>query len=119
MRTKIAVLAILIFGIFSINALSEKSDGNVDEMSTPTFSSSPYEPTPTPTPSLTSSEVVIGLQVWSYKRVFPLLDGLFQDVASMQLKQLQLDPNQSNGSQVDALAQNFQMQVGLWAFLHA
>jgi|GEM_PF-2064414 len=112
MRTKIAVLAILIFGIFSINALSEKSDGNVDEMSTPTFSSSPYEPTPTPTPSLTSSEVVIGLQVWSYKRVFPLLDGLFQDVASMQLKQLQLDPNQSNGSQVDALAQNFQMQVG-------
>jgi hypothetical protein len=50
--------------------------------------------------------------MWSYQRVFPLLDGMFQDVVSTQLKALTLDPNAGNGNQVDAIVQNAQIQVG-------
>jgi len=57
-------------------------------------------------------EVTIGAQVWAYDRVYPLLDGLFQDAASTQLQQLVLDPNKANSSQLDALIQSFQVQAG-------
>ena len=57
-------------------------------------------------------EVTIGAQVWDYDRVYPLLDGLFQDAASTQLQPLILDPNKANSSQLDALIQSFQVQAG-------
>jgi hypothetical protein len=56
-------------------------------------------------------EVILSGQVWRYPRVYPLLDGLFQDVASTQLKNLALDPNASNGTSLDALQQSFQFQL--------
>ncbi len=59
-----------------------------------------------------ASEVTIGAEVWNYNRVYPLLDGLFQDAASTQVQQLTLDPNKANGSQLDALIQSFQVQAG-------
>ena len=58
------------------------------------------------------SEVTIGAQAWAYDRVYPLLDGLFQDTASTGIKGLTLDPNASNGTQVDALVQSLQIQAG-------
>jgi hypothetical protein len=57
-------------------------------------------------------EVIIGSEVWSYQRVFPLLDGLFQDVANTQVQSALLNPNSANGSQTDALQQAFQLQAG-------
>ncbi len=56
-------------------------------------------------------EVILNGQAWQYSRVYPLLDGLFQDVASTQLKNLTLDPNASNGTSLDALQQSIQFQV--------
>jgi len=56
-------------------------------------------------------EVILSGQAWRYSRVYPLLDGLFQDVASTQLKSLILDPNASNGTSLDALQQSIQFQV--------
>jgi len=56
-------------------------------------------------------EIIFNGQVWRYVRVYPLLDGLFQDVASTQLKNLALDPNASNGTSLDALQQAFQFQL--------
>jgi hypothetical protein len=58
------------------------------------------------------SEVSIGAQAWAYDRVYPLLDGLFQDTASTQIAALTLNPNASNDSQVDALVQSLQIQAG-------
>jgi hypothetical protein len=58
------------------------------------------------------NEVTVGVEVWSYERLYPLLDGLFQDVASTSVSSLSLSPNSSNGSQLDALAQSFQLQLG-------
>jgi hypothetical protein len=43
-----------------------------------------------------------------YARAFPLLDGIVQDVAAVQLKQLVLDPNAANASSLDAVLQQFQ-----------
>lgn len=57
-------------------------------------------------------EVTVGAQVWSYDRVYPLLDGLLQDAASTQLQQLVLDPNKANSTQLDALVQALQVQAG-------
>ncbi len=56
-------------------------------------------------------EVILSGQAWRYSRVYPLLDGLFQDVASTQLKNLVLDPNAANGTSLDALQQSIQFQV--------
>ncbi|MGB9228899.1 MAG: hypothetical protein WCC24_04110 [Terracidiphilus sp.] len=59
-----------------------------------------------------NQEVTIGAQLWKYDRVYPLLDGLFQDAASTQVQLLTLDPNKANSSQLDALIQSFQVQAG-------
>jgi hypothetical protein len=59
---------------------------------------------------LKKHEVVIGTQVWSYSRIYPLLDGLLQDVAATQVSSLTLNPNSSNGTNLDALQQAFQLQ---------
>ena len=58
------------------------------------------------------NEVTIGAQVWSYDRVYPLLDGLLQDAANTQVNPLVLDPNKANSTQLDALIQSFQLQAG-------
>jgi hypothetical protein len=49
------------------------------------LSALPTSSSPGPTPD---PEIIIGTQVWSYRRVFPLLDGLFQDVANTQIQSL-------------------------------
>ncbi len=59
-----------------------------------------------------SSEVTLGAQAWSFDRVYPLLDGLFQDAASTQVANLTLNPNLANGTQLDAVVQSFQVQAG-------
>lgn len=59
---------------------------------------------------LEDREVVVGAQVWSYPRIYPLLDGLLQDVAATQVSALTLNPNAANGSTLDALQQAFQVQ---------
>jgi hypothetical protein len=41
-------------------------------------------------------------RIWSYDRVYPLLDGIFQDVASTQVSQLTLSPNNANASSLNA-----------------
>ena len=56
-------------------------------------------------------DVTVGVRVWPYSRIYPLLDGLFQDVAATQLKALSLDPNNPNGTNLDALQQVFQLQA--------
>jgi hypothetical protein len=56
-------------------------------------------------------DVTVSVRVWPYRRIFPLLDGLFQDVAATQIKNLSLDPNGANGTNLDALQQAFQLQV--------
>jgi hypothetical protein len=59
-----------------------------------------------------SSEITLGAQAWSFDRVYPLLDGLFQDAASTQVAGLTLNPNSANGTQLDALVQSLQIQAG-------
>jgi hypothetical protein len=56
-------------------------------------------------------DVTIGVNTWSYERIYPLLDGLFQDVSATQVKALSLDPNAANGTNLDALQQAFQLQA--------
>jgi hypothetical protein len=60
---------------------------------------------------ITQQEVILSGQAWRYTRVYPLLDGLFQDVASTQLKSLVLDPNVSSGTSLDAMQQSIQFQL--------
>ena len=58
------------------------------------------------------AEVEIGApKILEYSRVYPLLDGLFQDVATTQIAALTLNPNQPNASALDALQQVFQLQM--------
>src|SRR6202030_3118510 len=58
------------------------------------------------------AEVEIGVpKILEYSRVYPLLDGLFQDVAATQLASLTLNPNAPNASALDALQQVFQLQL--------
>jgi hypothetical protein len=58
------------------------------------------------------AEVEIGIpKILEYSRVYPLLDGLFQDVAATQLASLTLNPNAPNASALDALQQVFQLQL--------
>lgn len=42
-------------------------------------------------------------RVWIYQRVYPFLDGIFQDVASTQVAPLVLNANSANASQLNAL----------------
>ena len=57
-------------------------------------------------------DVIIGTpKPIPYSRAFPLLDGIFQDVAAVQLKQLVLDPNTANTSNLNAILQQFQLSV--------
>ena len=49
--------------------------------------------------------------MWGYQRVYPLLDGLFQDAASIQVSQLTLSPNAANASSLDAIQNAFQLGV--------
>lgn len=46
-------------------------------------------------------------RVWTYTRVYPFLDGIFQDVSSTQIAPLVLNPNAANASQLDALQTAF------------
>lgn len=58
------------------------------------------------------SNVTIGQpKVWDYSRVYPLMDGLFQDVSSIQVPALSINPNTANASNLDALQQVFQLYV--------
>ena len=58
------------------------------------------------------AEVEIGVpKILEYSRVYPLLDGLFQDVAATQPASLTLNPNAPNASALDALQQVFQLQL--------
>ena len=58
------------------------------------------------------AEVQIGLpKILDYSRVYPLLDGLFLDVAATQIASLTLNPNAPNASALDALQQVFQLQL--------
>ena len=57
------------------------------------------------------SDVTVSVRVWPYSRIYPLLDGLFQDVAATQIKSLSLDPNAANGTNLDALQQVLQVQA--------
>jgi hypothetical protein len=56
-------------------------------------------------------DITIGVRVWEYNRIYPLLDGLFQDVANTQIKSLVLDPNAANATRLDALLQVLQVQA--------
>lgn len=47
-------------------------------------------------------------RVWGYDRLYPLLDGLFQDVSATQLAQLTLNPNAANAASLDAVQSAFQ-----------
>lgn len=64
------------------------------------------------TKSIVSNEpedVIIGdPQPIPYSQAFPLLDGLFQDVAAIQISALDLNANSSNVNRLDALMQQFQ-----------
>lgn len=62
-------------------------------------------------------DVTVGVRVWDYSRIYPLLDGLFQDVAAIQVKQLQMDPSAANGTSLDPLQQVFRLQAGYSATL--
>lgn len=50
-------------------------------------------------------------RLWSYKRVYPFLDGVFQDVASTQVSSLSLNANGANASTLDATLNSFQAGV--------
>lgn len=49
--------------------------------------------------------------VRSYARIFPLLDGMLQDIAAIQAKQLMLDVTQLNGNSYNAASTQFGAQV--------
>lgn len=57
-------------------------------------------------------EVTVSIEMWTYQRVFPLLDGLFQDVEATQLSSLSLGANSSNATSIDAIQQGIQVQAG-------
>ncbi|MCU1304949.1 MAG: hypothetical protein JWQ87_5233 [Candidatus Sulfotelmatobacter sp.] len=57
-------------------------------------------------------EITVGARVWKYDRVYPLLDGLFEDVVSSQVAPLLLNNNSSNASKLDAVVQSLQIQAG-------
>jgi hypothetical protein len=77
-----------------------------------TASSVAQEPSPSPRQMPQGLEVSIGVRGWKYDRVYPLLDGMFQDIASSQVPQLKLDSNASNGANLDAVIQSMQIQAG-------
>lgn len=84
-----------------VNSAGKNSSG---EVSTPVATTPPRSPQ--------GQEVVIGARLWRYDRVYPLLDGLFQDVVSSQVTQLLLNNNAANASSLDALTQSFSLQAG-------
>lgn len=59
--------------------------------------------------ALRRQEVTVGTQVWGYSRVYPPLDGLFQDVSAIQVAPLMLDSNASNGASMDFPQQSLQV----------
>lgn len=50
-------------------------------------------------------------RIWSYQRIYPFLDGLFQDVASTQVSPLSLNPNSANASNLDAIQTSIQAGI--------
>ncbi len=54
-------------------------------------------------------------KVGGYDRIYPFLDGLFQDVATTKLNVLTLDPNGANASSLDAVLNSFQAGVSFSA----
>jgi hypothetical protein len=64
--------------------------------------------TNTATPDVTVGQPV----AIQYSQIYPLLDGLFQDVSGMQISQLTgLNPNGANASNLDAVLQQFQASL--------
>ena len=47
-------------------------------------------------------------RIWDYARIYPFLDGLFQDAASTAVKAQQLDAAGINASALDAVQNSFQ-----------
>jgi|SRR5579863_7260999 len=60
---------------------------------------------------LRDHEVTFSAQVWGYSRVYPLLDGLLQDIAATQASPLVLGANAPNGTAIDAVQQSLQVQL--------
>jgi hypothetical protein len=60
---------------------------------------------------LRNKEVTFSAEVWGYSRVFPLLDGLLQDISATQVAPVALNPNAPNGTSVDAIQQSLQLQL--------
>ena len=50
-------------------------------------------------------------QVWGFSRIYPLLDGLLQDISATQVAPMALNPNSPNGTSVDAVQQSLQLQL--------
>lgn len=63
--------------------------------------------------STVTSDVIIGTPMRiPYSRIYPLLDGLFQDVSAIQIAQLNaLSANGTNASSLDAVIQQFQASL--------
>lgn len=61
--------------------------------------------------TLRDNEVTLSAQVWGFSRVFPLLDGLLQDISATQVATVALNPNAPNGTSVDAVQQSLQFQL--------
>jgi hypothetical protein len=60
---------------------------------------------------LRKNEVTLSSQVWGFSRIYPLLDGLLQDISATQVANMTLNPNSANGTSVDALQQSLQFQL--------
>jgi hypothetical protein len=61
--------------------------------------------------TLRHKEVSVSVQSWDYSRIYPLLDGLFQDANAATVIVPQLDANKSNATSLDATQQSVQMQL--------
>src|SRR6185437_2767552 len=108
MRKVLVVTAILVCSLcsaalrpkFALNLHMELKEAGDAEQAAPAApavaaASAAPEATPPPTPPKgpQGQEVVIGARAWRYDRVYPLLDGLFQDVVSSSVAQLTLNNN--------------------------
>ncbi|WP_263358637.1 hypothetical protein [Acidicapsa ligni] len=55
------------------------------------------------------TEVTVGVQTWTYQRLYPLLSSLYNDLMNSTAA---LNPNAANGTSTDALIQSLQVQFG-------
>jgi len=61
--------------------------------------------------TLRKQEVTFSAEVWGFARIYPLLDGLLQDISATQVATVALNPNAPNGTSVDAVQQSLQLQL--------